>query len=411
VRSQSVFLITLGVTLLSAISCTQQVSPAAGKIGAKYLYVWAGPNTGARSSAHDFLSVVDADPASRTYGSVLTSLDAGAEGRMAHHMELSVSESKSLFASDFMTGQVFIIDLHDPAAPRLSTRIDSVPRFREPHSFARTQGGHVLVSMQYGNGKLAGNPGGLAEFDDNGHLIRTSSAADASFPAARIRPNGIELMPQIDRILTTSMPMDDEKTADVIQVWRLSDLHLLHTIAMPKGDSLNAMPYDSRVLADGRTAMVNSYFCGLFRVSGIESNNPRIDAVGKIGLPGSSGCAVATVIGHYWIVPDAYGRAVVSFDVSDPAHPKQVSMLSTDSAFFPHWIAADKSTNRIVVNTTDDGNGRVLIANVDSATGALTIDRKFRQPGASVPGLNFAGMGSGKEKTMAHSAVFSLPSH
>src|SRR5215510_10071775 len=123
--------------------------------------------------------------------------------------------------------------------------------------------------MQFGDGKRPGNPGGLVEFDPTGKVLRAVSSADSSFPGARIRTNGIELLPAIDRIVTTSMPMDEETTADVVQVWRMSDLHLLHTIAMPivKRDSLHAMPYDTRVLSDGRTAMLNSYYCGLFRVS------------------------------------------------------------------------------------------------------------------------------------------------
>jgi hypothetical protein len=219
--------------------------------------------------------------------------------------------------------------------------------------------------------RVAGDPGGLVEFGAAGRALRTSSAANTKFPAARIRPNGVELLPAIDRIVTTSMPMGDERTADVIQVWRLSDLRLLHTIAVPgiAGDTGNIFPYDSRVLADGRTAMVDSYYCAFYRVSAIGSAEPRIELVQTLLNPRQEGCAVAIVVGQYWVMPVAFGRAVVSLDVADPAHPVEASTLHTDSTFLPHWLSADPRSDPIVISSADEGESRVMIAHLDQATG------------------------------------------
>ena len=386
-----------------------------------YLFVWAGPHQ-ADSAGHrahriegaggnDFLAVIDADPASPKYGSVIASKDVGVPGMMAHHTELTLPVNNALFTNDYLTGQIFLLDVADPRAPRLAGRIDSVPGFKTPHSFARLPNGNVIAAMQYSDGKRPGNPGGLAEFDPTGRLLRTSSAADSLFPGARIRTNGIELLPAIDRMVTTSMPMDMETTADVVQVWRMSDLHLLRTLAMPvvKGDSLHTMPYDARVLADGHTAMLNTYYCGLFRVSDLGSDHPRIDNVGAIRSAHSAGCAVAAIVDHYWIVPVADDHTVVSFDVADPGHPVEVSRLRMDSAFMPHWISTDPSSDRVVITGADGGEARVFIADVSRKNGRLSIDGRFRDPGSSRSGISFnerAWPHGFVGHAMAHGAVF-----
>ena len=404
------------VATLTALGCATQ-QPAA-TAPSQYLFVWAGPHGHDTASAglhhapgaNDFLAVLDADPASSTYGAVLTWKDVGVPGEMAHHIELSLPAGHALFASDFMTGQVFLLDVSDPRAPRVSARIDSVPGYRRPHSFARLPNGHVVATLQNGNGSIAGDPGGLAEFDADGRLIRTTSAADPRFAGARIRPNGIELLAAIDRLVTTSMPMDDERTADVVQIWRQSDLRLLHTIALPvpARDTINHLPYDSRSLADGRSVMVNTYYCELFRLSGIDTEHPRFERVPLARALHGEGCAVTAVIGHYLLVPVASAHKVVSFDVSDPAHPTEVSSLDADSAFFPHWIGVDAGSDRIVITTSESGDARVTIAHFDKRTGKLSWDERFRDAGAVRPGISFnrAEWRHGGKAPLAHAAVF-----
>jgi len=406
----------IALALPAALGCEMR-TPAAGA-PASYLFVWAGPHEHDSSGggAHratrsaDFLAVVDADPASSTYGKVLASKDMVTPGEMAHHTELSLSAGQVLFASDFMTGQVFLLDVSDPGAPRVTARIDSVPGYRRPHSFARLANGHVLATLQFGNGSVPGDPGGLAEFDAEGRLVRTSSAADARFAGARIRPNGIELLPAIDRVVTTSMPMDDERTADVLQVWRLSDLRLLHTIALPvaAGDTVTHMPYDSRALPDGRSVMANTYYCELYRLFDLDTEQPRIEAVHPTRALHGEGCAVTAVVGHYLVVPAATAHEVVSFDVTDPARPREVSSLPVDSTFYPHWIGVDPASDRIVINSSELGEPRVLLAHLDRRTGRLSWDEKFREAGSVRRGISFdheEWRRAGAAPT-AHAAVF-----
>jgi hypothetical protein len=393
---------TARVVVLSAIvagvACSRPDDVATAKTS-QYLYVWAGPRmTGmkASDSAHhpagsDFVAVLDVDSASATYGQVIATTAVEGEGAMAHHTEFALSDRLTLFANDYHKGSISVIDLSAPRAPRVSATVDSVPGFRTPHSFARLASGHVIATMQFGNGSVAGDPGGLAEFDENGRLVRASSSADPAFPGARIRTYGVEVLPAIDRAVTTSTPMNDEVTAHVIQLWRLSDLTLLRTIPVPKlaGDSLEMYPFEVRALAGGRTAMLNTYYCGFYLLSDLETESPRVELVHSIANPRRIGCSVPVVVGRYEVLPIAYAKRIVSFDMSNPAKPVVASELETDSTVFPHWASADRTSDRIVITGQDDGEPRLLMVRLDSATGRLSWDERFRDQGSARRGVSF----------------------
>lgn len=388
---------------------------------AKYLFIWAGPH-GADSAAgemhhstadaSDFLAVLDVDPESDTYGKVLASHPVGIPGVMAHHTEFVLPAGHPLFASDYATGKVFLIDLADPLAPRVIHRIDSVPGFQRPHSFARLPNGNVVATLQFGDGSLPGNPGGLAEFDPAGRLLRTASSADAAFPGAPIRTYSIEVLPVIDRAITTSTPMDVERTADVIQIWRLSDFRLLQTLAVPSvaRDSIEYYPFEIRALPGGRTALLNTYYCGFYLLTGLETGTPRLELVHSMREPRRVGCAVPVAAGRYWVMPIAYDHSIVSLDLTDPSHPVEVSALRADSTVLPHWSAADPGGDRIVIVGQDDGEPRVLMARLDRATGRLFWDERFRDADSVRRGISFSRQAwphGTVGAVMPHAALFS----
>jgi hypothetical protein len=79
---------------------------------------------------------------------------------------------------------------------------------------------------------------------------------------------------------------------------------------------------------------------------------------------------------------------LITLDIRDPAKPVEVSRLTLDERFKKtHWIAADRSADRVVV--TGNNLSWVLIANIDMATGKLTLDGKFKMKGADHPGIDF----------------------
>jgi hypothetical protein len=375
----------------------------------RYLYLWAGSGTSTKTGV-DMIVVVDADPASAKYGTVIGALTVDTAGRMPHHTEFQLPHSGSFFVNDFSADRSYLIDFSNPVHPRLAGHVMPVPGAHTAHSFARTPNGHVIATIQFGDGKHAGNPGGVAEFDGEGKFVRYSSSLDPAFPGARIRTYGLTLLPAIDRAVTTSSPMDSETVVNTVQVWRLSDLKILKTLTVPAvaTDSAYKFPFELRTLADGKTVMMNTYECGFYRISGLDSE-PKLERVLTMTEPKNFGCSVPVISGHFMLMPIAYAHRYATIDISDPSHPVEVSSVATDTTFYPHWAALDPRSDRVVVDDQGDGAPLVMIGHFNATTGVLTWDEKFRDAGATKPGVSFmkgVWPNGFKGMIMPHGAVF-----
>ena len=411
-----------GLILLActAIACTSGERTTSAKQTAaarSYLYVFAGDADHGDHAAgeSDFLAVIDADTASPTYAQVLATTPIGAGGTMPHHTELEMpAGGRSLFANSFMTGRTYLFDFANPLAPRIAGMLDSVPSFRMPHSFARLADGNVLATMQFGDGKTKGDPGGLALFTSEGRFVRAVSSADSSFPGAGIRTYSLDVNPASDRVITTSSPMDTTSTtADVVQLWRLSDLTLLRTISFPRtsSDSTSRYPFEVRFFPDGRSAILNTYNCGFYYLSGLEGAAPAVEPVLALEHPRNIGCGVPLLIGKWWIMPISNAHEFVVFDVSDPRKPRRASTLATDSTFFPHWMSRDAGSDRIVLSA-EGKHPSVRMVRFDSTTGTLAWDERFREKPDGPLGVSFdrAEWPHGKSgPAQPHGTVFSRP--
>jgi hypothetical protein len=365
---------------------------AGGGSPAARLYVWAGDVDRADS---DFLAVLDADPASPGYGSVLTTVPVGRRGTHPHHTEHRLPAGAILFANGFMPGTTFRFDLTDPDEPRLLGSFGEAAGFTWPHSYERLPGGHVLATFQ-GTGPDNADPGGLVEIDDAGSVVRSASAADPAAPRALLRPYSLAIVPDLDRVVVTSYDMGEDMgmrggrrgRTHVVQVWRLSDLAVIATIDLPlqPGGGGDEQPGEPRVLADGRTVLVSTFTCGLYRITGLASGYPGAEPVHRFD---GGGCAVPVVRGRFWIQSVPSAHAVVALDVSEPAEPVEVSRLELGARSFPHWLAIDEGSHRIVVADRGDGEERIHVVLLDPATGALALDMRFRDPGSDRPGVSF----------------------
>ncbi|HSJ63741.1 MAG TPA: hypothetical protein VK922_07525 [Gemmatimonadaceae bacterium] len=357
---------------------------------ARYLFAWAYDLDG-REGDTDFLAVIDADSSSPTYATVVATVPSGKVKGMPHHTEqVMPPNGVPLFANTFHTGRSVLVDLTDPLAPRIAGEAEPVPGYRMPHSYYRLSDGRVLVTLQYGNDSIQGKPGGLALFSAAGKFIRSASAADAAFPGAAIRTYSGDVAEAADRVLTTSSPMDSERTADVMQLWRLSDLTLLRTIALPETatDTMWHYPFEVRFLAGGDEAFMNTFYCAFYHLTGLDGDAPRIQRVHALDFPRSNACGVPLLIGHWWIMPVESAREILVFDISDPGRPRQVQALATDSTFSPHWSSRDPRSDRLVFPTEAHGDARILVARFDSVTGRLAWDESFREPGSTRLGVS-----------------------
>jgi hypothetical protein len=259
------------------------------------------------------------------------------------------------------------------------------------------------------HGDANAEAGALVELDAEGRVRRTAPAADRGVDPF-IRPYSLAVLPALDRVVTTSADMHAADVSHVVQVWRLSDLGRVATVVLPPGpsgqDGLD--PAEPRVLSDGRTVLVSTFNCGLYRMLGVDTERPAAAFVHRFE---GTNCALPVVSGRFWIqtVPDAH--ALVSLDVSDLSRPREASRLTLSPTDGPHWIALDPSGRRIVIS---GGHGtlerRVLLATLDPETGALALDGRFRDAGAAAPGVSFERADWPHGRTgpaVPHGAVFS----
>lgn len=391
----------------ASLAAAPAVLPRAATAGppSRFLYVLMGS---ADHKQGDFLAVIDIRPRSPRFGRIVDRVPLGVSGSMPHHAEMRVTPGRNWFASGYMAGKTFVFDTRTPSEPALVRTIATVPGLRKMHSFERLPNGHVLVTMQFGDGGRPGDAGGLAEFDDAGTLVRRGSSVDPAFPGARIRTYSLTVSPRLDRVVTTSAPMDSEVPAHVVQVWRLSDLALLRTIAVPQPpapDSSGRYPFEARFLADGRVLM-NTYNCGLYLLESVD-RQPSLRRVYTFGSPAAVGCSVPLSLGHYWVMPVAYAHTVVVLDVADPLHPREVSRLDVPPAMKPHWTAGEPGSDRFVITGQDDGEPRILLARLDTVRGRIVLDPTFHEPGSSRPGISFAAPPAARAVgAIPHATVF-----
>ncbi|MDX1745119.1 MAG: hypothetical protein R3324_04215, partial [Halobacteriales archaeon] len=266
--------------------------------------------------------------------------------------------------------------------------------------------GNVLATFQ-GTGERNLDPGGLVELTDAGEVVRSASAADPEAGGALLRPYSLAILPEMDRIVVSSYDMGEDmgfrggrrERTHVVQVWRLSDLSVLATIDLPRTpEGGDEQPGEPRVLSDGETVYVATFTCGLYRMTGLASENGSdVGAEFVHGFRGG-GCALPVVLGDYWIQSVPSANAVVALDVSNPVAPREVSRVTLGPRNFPHWLALDRfgtgrgvdeSGGRVVVADRGDGERRLFVLTVDGATGELMLDEGFRDPGADRPGVSF----------------------
>ncbi len=382
------------------------------KASSDFLYVWA---SSADSSGPDFLAVYDVRdrPETARYGALVTTLPVPGRGNRTHHIEHEMPADRQLFANGFGSGQSFIFDLASPAAPRLVKQFGDVGALMHPHSFWRLPNGNVLATFQMQHDSQGLAPGGLVELTPRGDVVRAGSS---NYPGVdrRIRPYSAVILPNIDRVVVTTTDMDKRDTTRALQFWRLSDLSLLHTIELPRGPrgDQGYRSAEPRLLNDGKTVLVSTFTCGLYLLNDIAGAQPGARLVASFPRKEGTACAVPVVVGSYYLITVPAWSAVVSLDVSDPMHPREVSRLTLGSDDVPHWIGLEPNHQRLVITGYAAMKTRLLIARFDETNGKLTLDERFRAAGSAEPGFRMEGVSwphGGSGAAVPHGAVFSRP--
>jgi hypothetical protein len=396
-----------------------------------YIFVFAGDKD---EKDDDFFAVIDVRPGSSTLGRTVATLPIGLKASMPHHLEYWMPPSGNLlFANAHHHESTLLVDTSDPLSPRIARRLQPPAPLRFPHDFARLPNGNVLAGFLRSDGPsptpeeklIPGGHGGLAEYTSSGDLIRVASGAAGGLKQP-VRVYAIVPMLEVDRVVTTSAPMMEDYSADVVQIWRYSDLKLLHTIEVPPGKRADGSPlpgaakypFGPRRMSDG-SILMNSFGCAFSRLTGIESTNPKLENVYTIQTPEPprpdatrGACSIPTIVGKHWIMPVGRAHAVVVLDVTDPAAPREVSRLETAADFNPHWSAKDPLSQRIIVGAELGGEQGMYMLLFDQRTGKLSFDPSFRAPTGKLGYIDLEGQQwqhGASGPAWAHAALFIAP--
>ena len=423
-------LAVVAIVFMSAILANGSCGPR-NQAALSYLFLWAGDADG---KASDFLAVIDAAPASPRYGSIVASIPTGAAGTHPHHTELEMPANGHLLANGFRAGRTWLFDLTEPTRPEVITSFGDLAGFSHPHTFVRLANGNVLTTFQYlaRSGAPAVQPshahgaatiasteaaeaqtGGLVEMDERGTVIRSRSAHDPAISDSRLYPYSVVPIPAIDRAVLTTTDMNDghkEATSQWVQFWRLSDLSLLKSVALPPGPRGDEHYFtgEPKLLPDGQSVYVHTFNCGLYLLRGVDRDESTARFVH--GFPGKY-CGVPVLTSHYWLQTVVETHALVALDIADPEHPREVSRVTFGDDEEPHWLAIDPSGRRLVLNSAGHTkSNRLFIINFDPASGGLSIDDRFKDPDSTRPGIDLTGKSwphgfSGKP--VPHGTVFS----
>ncbi len=382
-----------------------------------YLFVWVGDM---ERKSSDFLAVIDATPSSSRYGQIVASIPTGEIGTHPHHTEAEMPADGHLLANGFGAGRTWLFDLTKPLEPRIVTSFGELGGYSHPHTFVRLADGNVLTTFQYrarqanaemshdtvsqpGSSDAGGmhhmteaseaTTGGLVLMDERGRLLKSGDASDPAIPDKHIFPYAALPLPSMDRAVSTTTnmnPGDSLATSEWIQLWRLSDLKLLKSIALKPGPRGNENRYtgEPRLLPDGRNVYIHTFNCGLYLLSDLDRPQPKSEFV--MAFEGDN-CGVPVLAGHYWLQPVPAANALVSMDVSDPRRPREVSRVKL-AGEEPHWIAIDHTGRRVVLNSGGYAkSNRLYIINFDPKNGRLSLDTKFRDKGGAEPGISMSG--------------------
>jgi hypothetical protein len=349
----------------------------------RFLYVWTS-NPAVRHT--DFLAVVDVGVGSPAYGTVIATVPVGSRGIVSRPKQ--AGERAAGHGSQ--DEQILLFDFVEPSRPRV-VRTMAPPLRLCDHAAAD----------------------GLGEGSGPAGFLRSARSADATDgrTGPAVHPRGLVVLSDVDRLVTIGASGSNGSAGAVVQLWRLSDLTLLCTLDVPRPrlpDGTvtvlpHALPFVSGVLPGG-SVLLHAYGCGVYRLTGADSDLPHIHAEHTVDTRGLVAdvldtCGVPVVVGDHWIIPSARLRSLVVLDVRDPDHPVEVSWLSTGSTFRPHWIAHDPASHRVIVGAEDGGINRMLMARFESPGGQLTWDESFRAHDGTLgvsfesPGLRAAGPG------------------
>ncbi len=162
----------------------------------KFLYLFC---VDADAKDNDFLAVIDVNPDSSTFGTIINTLDLGTKGNETHHFGYT-DDRRRIWAGGLFSSRIWLIDVAtDPAKPRIEKVLDNVSDvsgLSGPHSYYALPGRMLITFLGSATGGL---PAGMAEFTNDGKFIRR-----IDHPSEAPYGYDVAVKPGLNRMVTSS---------------------------------------------------------------------------------------------------------------------------------------------------------------------------------------------------------------
>jgi len=333
----------------------------------KYLFVCAGDQS---RTNPDFLAVVNFDEHSDDYGKVVSTAplrEPSSTGNEFHHIGLSADGNVVACGGllSVLKGQseVFFWNVANPAAPKFIASADPPFSSVTDEFHALPDGGFLVTMMGGPNGHA---PGRVAEFDRQLQLKREHPQDP---PDDGFNPHGIAVRPEMNLMVTSDFICPTTTLGDVgdldlrgsVRVWDLKRREIVRTISIPHAGGtidVKLIPGDS--LGRGYTAgMIDDQLYLLNTQQGTARSVFNFAAIKKGGWPQLM--RISSDARRLFISMNQAGK-VAMFDISQPQHPRLLSVLDLGANSGPHYIALSPDEKRLVISDyflNEDSFGKV----------------------------------------------------
>lgn len=312
------------------------------------LYVWTRDADGQQS---DFLTVVDVDADSETYGEIVATTPAGAAATEAHHFGYTVNADR-IFGGGMFSNQVFIYDVKtDPRQPTLIKTVDLDPTgYSGPHTLYAVPGGVMLAMLGAVDG---GGPGALVLVDDDGEFQKAWPVVYPDGEPGYMYDVGVK--PELNRMITSSWAHPEhvkggthpQESGNEIAVWNWEKREIVQV------EELDAAPLEVRWMhgPEGLGGFTNAAFGNTIWYWEDDDGDGRLKFHKVIELPeGSIPADMRISYDNRYLYASLWGGGkVAQYDIENPLEPRLVSEVELPQ---PNMMKLSPDSRRLYVTNS-----------------------------------------------------------
>lgn len=326
------------------------------------LYIWTRDGDGRQS---DFLSVVDVEPGSESYGEVIETVPTGSSANEAHHFGYTVRTDR-IFAGGLFSNMLFIYDVEtNPRHPELIRKVDlDATGYSGPHTLYAVPGGMMLAMLGSVDG---GGPAGLVKLTDDGDFIEAYPQVGHEGAPDYMYDVGVK--PSMNRMITSAWAHPQHvqmaggsppgHTGNEVVVWNWETKDILQVVELDKA------PLEVRWMhgPDAQAGFINCAYGSTVWHWRDADGDGRLEFHRVIRLPAGSAPADMRISydNRYLYVSSFGGGDVRQYDISNPLEPKLVDMIELNH---PNMMKLSPDSKRLYVTNS-------LLSTMDP-------DQKFR---------------------------------